>query len=100
VAVASAGPYASLHSPWLRASYRCLNPLLPSSRLSFFQVGPIALNPEDISSPCPQLNTVLYRNAFINRGLLQYISSSICLRYVVFFPLAVSLSLVVLKVLY
>jgi len=36
-----------------------------------FQNPDIPLDPEDIGSPCPQLNTV--RNMFVNRCLFQYI---------------------------
>ena len=38
-----------------------------------FLIPGIHVDPEDISSSCPLLNTVLYKNMFINRCLFQYI---------------------------
>jgi len=54
----------------IQLSHHCLDPLLPSSRLPYSRYS---LRSGGHRFSLPQLNTVLYRNMFINRCLFPYI---------------------------
>ena len=54
----------------IQLSHHCLYTLLPSPRLPY---STYSLRPRGRQFSLPQLNTILYRNVFINRCFFQYV---------------------------